>query len=626
VDKLQGADLLDANDVSILIPLNRVDQFPASKFVTATQFGKAISNGQGRGPNNLSESDFTAVNKLEAWRVVSMRYDPCAPGPHAAESFSKQVAGDAGAEAPGRDQFCKAQVRLVIQPFENGGDKDFTMHLTYSLSKSEEALEAQVQGLIAIKRASTAAGAPTTGRALSVHPGLGAPAPGNTQTLDAFKDFLSKNCKPNSLASIAVMGLANGGPEPWTFYANRVTDGAVQDGATPIPTVETPSSVAAQFQAVAFVGPQRVIGLPSNKTTFPFVTEVDIGRTPKLVNLQRAPILMRSTSVIMNSAQVENDQTGKAKVFDDQTIVELDEKKLDLLHSVDNPDVNHFFSLDCVSCHTSANLMLRRHDVIVQDPSMAGRGELERIVSGQPGRFITPKGSTAYVSAQARQDQAFFGRPWSLRNFGYFQGKPSIAFRTATETGEVLREIHGEMMGSSKLGPNACSAVPDEQWPAKDNALWKCIQFDMKDSAQCIAEICEGATPEQAPGSNGNLTASLTELRRIGAGSVMIHGESGKFAANLITISPQDKSTKLPPNFNQQIKFDVRHSPNDVSNLALAIENNGQRLSGFRYNMNFTKDIHPIELTWNAQEQAWKGAFKFSDGNTEDVRIELPRP
>lgn len=626
VPSLQNAELLDANDVSILVPLSLVDQFPASAFLKNEQFQKAIANGQGQGPNNLSQLDFSIVKDLPNWKVVSMRYDPCAPGAHAAEAFSNQKEGDPGAEAPGRDLFCKAQVRLIIQPVINGGDLDFTMHLVYGLEKSEAALATQVQGLIAIKRASTAAGAPTTGRALSVHPGLSLPSNKNGPVVAAFKEFISKHCSADRLASIAVMGLANGGPEPWTFYANRVQDGVVIDGATPIPTVDTPSSTAARFQAVAFVGPQRVIGQPSQSVTFPFVTEEDLTAQPKLISLQRDPILLRSTSVIMNSTQVENAPNSRNKVFDDQSIVELDTKKLEILHSIDNPELNHFFSIDCVSCHTSANLMLRRHDVIVQTPSLAGQGELQRIVSGQPNRFVTPKGTTSYVSAAARQDQASFGRPWSLRNFGYFQGKPSVAFRTATETGEVLREIHGEMMRSNQLGPNACAAVPDSEWPAKDAALWKCIQFDMKDSEQCIAEICEGRPPAPGPNPSARLRAALDDLKTIGANSVMIHGEKGKFAANLVSISTEQRSPVLPPDARQDIKFDVRHSPTDKSNLALAIDDGGNRLTGFRYNMNFTDQIHRIELAWNPAEESWKGIFRFGNGKTEEVRIEPVRP
>jgi hypothetical protein len=182
------------------------------------------------------------------------------------------------------------------------------------------------------------------------------------------------------------------------------------------------------------------------------------------------------------------------------------------------------------------------------------------------------------------------------------------------------------MMKSKKLGPNACSEVPDSEWPAKDAALWKCIQFDMRDSDQCIAEICEGKPPSPPTNTDSALATALKDLKTIGANSVMIHGENGKFAANLISIDPRQRSNEIPADFRQDIKFDVRHSPTDISNLALKVEQNGNVLSGFRYNMNFTEERHTIILNWVSAEQLWKGRFTFRQGNTEEVRIEPIRP
>lgn len=626
VPSLANAGLLDANDVSILVPLRLVtdgqNRLAASNFLRQEQFAQALANGQNQGPNELSQIDFRAVSQLDVWRVVSMRYDPCAPGAHAAVEFAKQKEGDPGAEAPGRDSFCKSQVRLVVQPFLRGGDQDFTMHLVFEQPKNAAALDRQVRGLLAIKKASEDAGASTTGRALAIHPGLD--SPNNTAVVTAFLDFLKETCDPMRLSSIAVMGLAGGGPEPWTFYANLVRGGQVPQGAAPIPTVDNPSGGAAQFQAVAFVGPQRVLGLPSNTTTFRFVQEEDLGRTPQLVELTRDPILSRSTTTILNSGRTEpatNPEGGRTQVFDDQSIMPLDQKKLELLHAVDNPDRNHFFSLDCVSCHTSANLMLRRHDVIVENPSLAGAGELAAIRSGNPGRFVTPKGTTAYVSRTARQDQALFGRPWSLRNFGYFEGKASIAFRTATETGEVLREIHEEMMQSPKLGPNACAGVSDEEWLQKDAELWTCIQFDADSDARCLARICGGESPE-APQAE----PPFGLLRQKGSELVMRHGPRNQFIANLQVIDLLPLPRFLPSGFVPNVKFAVTHSPTDRSNLILKVSDDGKTLSGFRYNMGFTDKQHTASLTWDPEQVAWTGTFAFPGGSSEPLRIEVASP
>lgn len=309
VGSLAQKGLLDANDVSILIPLNLTSRFPASRFLTQAQYDQVLANGQGQGPNEMSRIKFDDQRSgrmvLSQWRVVSMRYDPCAPGSHAAEDFAKQQPGDPGTRAPGRDDFCLSQARLIIQPFVGDNlDADFTMHLVFSLPKSEAALAEQINGLFAIKEASERAGITTVGQALQEHPGLKS-AKNNQEIIAAIDSFLTKNCNPKQILSVAVMGLADGGPEPWVFYSNRVKDGVVLPGASPIPTVESSSNVLATFQGFAFVGPRRVLGLASNKTTFPFVTTDDQARNTKLVELKRDPILLRSTTVILNSGLTE---------------------------------------------------------------------------------------------------------------------------------------------------------------------------------------------------------------------------------------------------------------------------------------------------------------------------------
>ena len=67
-------------------------------------------------------------------------------------------------------------------------------------------------------------------------------------------------------------------------------------------------------------------------------------------------------------------------------------------------------------------------------------------------------------------------RDWSVRNFGYFEGKPAITIRTVNETAAVA-ELTNELLGRD--GPFELTCDEKE--------VWACVFGDGND---CIANHC----------------------------------------------------------------------------------------------------------------------------------------
>ena len=435
IQGLKEVPLLDVNDVSILFPKSSFISL-ADRFISETQFQEIIAAGEGQGPHASSIINFGAdASQRKNINIVGLRYDPCAPGAHAAAQIAEQV------NAP-TDAICQNQLRLIAQPIVGGTDQDVTFHLLYNLPKTPADRRAQLLALAKIKEASKAAGASTDGVPLAEHPGL---ATGNAAVTAALDELLNLTTGSNRLVSVAVMALAGGGPEPWVFYATRNVNGKMT--ITPIPTIEGNG----RFQALSFVTSERVIGVPSSTTTFNF---------PGLPALGREPILARSTHSIFEDPK-----------FSDTNIMPLT-GEMSKIHSIDNPKVNHFFTMDCVSCHTTGNLLMRRH--------ISTQSKLEKAAISGPNssRCNVPKGITGYVAAGHLPTQETFQRPWNVRNFGYFNGAPTVTFRTACETVEVVNDINRVVLARSDAGPNSTKSMSEPDYRRIEPAIWRCMHFD----------------------------------------------------------------------------------------------------------------------------------------------------
>jgi len=426
-----GADvtLLDVDDVSILfaraadgapVPNLGVGETvgPDAQIWSQDDFDRVIQfaeNGNAAVPGSSPGIGLPqGTRDRGAWRVVGMRFDPCAP-----TTALKDAAGPV-AGVPPQIPGCLVQVRLVGQPFVSQGgrlvDRDFTAHLVFTLPP-DSASEA-TEDLRAIKRAASAAGSPTSGVPLGVHPALAREAQAGTAQADgsiakAVAAFAKKWAGRALGRSISLMGLRSGGPEPWIFVAGRVQPGpgggAPVWTATPIP-IFLPAVVF--HQRLSFIEAQNVI-----------------------------PPATRSPST--------------TPLFEDTS-----RKDPDLVFGVEHPRDHHFFDTDCISCHTSTALIVNR-----KIPSGPSRARVAKGVTGYAGRDVL----------QGNPDPRFgaFGSTWNVRNFGYFNGQPTVSLRTVAETAAVVELINLEVLPAAQ-NP-ARLAGPGRDCTARDDAVFDCL-------------------------------------------------------------------------------------------------------------------------------------------------------
>lgn len=206
---------LDMNDVSILFPLpseakkamllpmnangGRGELWPQDVFTKVISKAKGLGVGMDNGLSVISFTDAINGQSRGNWRVVSMRYDPCAP------MLSNTDIKN-----------CIVQLRLVVQPVAFGNTAsatetaDMTAHLIYHLEAADNARIARE--LLDIKQASPV----STSGPLNVHPGL-ASTNGNLAFAAQVNAFITRNMGAANLKRIAFMGTQNG--DPWIFFS-----------------------------------------------------------------------------------------------------------------------------------------------------------------------------------------------------------------------------------------------------------------------------------------------------------------------------------------------------------------------------------------------------------------------
>jgi hypothetical protein len=526
----------DVNDVSILLPMDLIlgNEFELSKYMTNNDF-QAVLNVQNDPKAKKFQEDGQIgspltygpqTSKIANWRIVSLRADTCAPGAHFAETLAQT-------EEALRN-ICVAQLRLVAQSFaEEGADgnqpakltkvgEDITLHLLFNIGKpTDESANGRIGELLSrldeIRKSSKNK---TTGTPLGVHPGLADKAT-RENTKQEVQKLLGEFAKPDTLSSVAAMGLANGRAEPWIFFA-MIRDSSNTLTLVKIPTVDklegastarNPTQLAESedrsagksfFQALSFESETHVIGNPS-KT--PYVADSKTG-LPTRIELTQT----RSTKEIFDSS---------APKFDVNEILPLaaasSQLKLDLLFAIDSPSRSlkssesnepppkfgsFFFNTDCVSCHSSENLLQRRVSFLNGQKDAASKSELDLLQSGNsPARYKVPKGVTGYGTKNTRPIQAAFGDdpaqtfgpPWSLRNFGYFRGMPTVSFRTVNESAEAVEFINRKNLSLDDNGPNACAQLSENQWSTAEQQLWSCMHFPGKSVKACMQTFCNSS-------------------------------------------------------------------------------------------------------------------------------------
>ncbi|MGJ8653811.1 MAG: hypothetical protein ACSHX8_11095 [Opitutaceae bacterium] len=424
IEKVQMAP----NDVSILYPLPK-NQADVDQLISISE----LSTGAGKSvfPINdfkrlveISESDASkvgnrkikfsgAIKDFGVWKIAGIRVDPIAVG------------GSAEIE----DTFGQsAQIRLILQPVTASGNRatahDVTFHLIYSFSSplrtdsnppcklgkatsDLDAFKVVIDDLRNIKEHCENDNV-QTGNSFGVHPGLArSPAvPGLNQKIH---NFLSTHLRPERLNAAAVMGLNNGGPEPWIFLSMLRMP---QDGKfSPFPAPGLGTLQDAKFaQMISFIdGPNRIQPAPAS-----------MNRQPATDNLC-VPIQNRrgvSTAILFNPAFQTEAPAIIGSNPDGTPIEDSELKNRDIADWIANPEKSHFFNTDCASCHTETT----RREILDLPTSAFAYKTPEGIPPLDPS--VTPSNN------------------WNVRNFGWFRNRATITQRTANETAEVVEFIN----------------------------------------------------------------------------------------------------------------------------------------------------------------------------------------
>lgn len=271
---------LAPNDVSVLLPFARGQRgfrrlpplaglLPSALFEQVTSAARRLPEASHFNPTSLQPTEGIWATALELpvsgpsgptplgagflgnWRVVSFRFDPCAPpAPHVVPVATKAAvvpprmppemfgaSYDADADRANVER-CVVELRVVAQPFrvyepeEQARDGDTTMHLFFRYGEPGRpdvaARDEIVRTLRALKKASPA----PTGGELRVHPGLVADRDGAFATV--VGEALRSLARRGALSQIAFMGLrdpvlrafegrgADGGSNMWNFFVGRV--------------------------------------------------------------------------------------------------------------------------------------------------------------------------------------------------------------------------------------------------------------------------------------------------------------------------------------------------------------------------------------------------------------------
>jgi hypothetical protein len=365
------------------------------------------------------------------WKVVAFRADPAAPGGH------QEILTAFGASP---------QLRLIVQPVTivDGKPKvhDFTAHVVYTFVKppppgspppkpgvlpvavpDEAKFRSILDDLARLKAMLKDKGIDTQGMPLGVHPGLKRD-PSLASFAREVEAFLVKQVDDKNLSAVAFMGLVPNAPEPWIFFAgSRQSDGSF--APAPIPSLGFKSAVMLDFAD----GQPSVVPTPlpmnrnliTNNLGLPFPERRGVATAALF-----APDITPGSPKLDEPAVIG--EANGTPIVDTST---PPLRNRDIPDLIANPRVAHFFSADCISCHTETT---RRAILKISDDS--------------PFAYQRPSGISGVDPAVLATEK------WNVRNFGWFplgpnKGiKPTVTMRTANETSDCVEFVNRVYFGN----------------------------------------------------------------------------------------------------------------------------------------------------------------------------------
>lgn len=539
---------LDVNDVSILFPLpgdesdigkmipisfkNADGVSPMSdalfKDIISHHEGRIMVDGRleplasgasfdGKNRNGFTRAQrgqtlpvFGPFGEIGDWKIVAMRYDPCAP------DDVHNLRGRAPQPMPQTvDGKCSPQLRLTAQPilplsresvvsFQRRGAtaiaSDYAIHMLFTLKAGEP--EALYRELQAFKQE---CGDVTSSVPLSTHPclkadfftnGYGGP---RFQRVAALIQRFAKN-----YTGTAMMATKSGN-DPWVFMNGLIENGKFKQLQIDAVKEDDPSKLKrgkagnllepflnGHFQQLQFVNLNKT----RRENEFNEADRVSpLPKDGKVNDMLREQFNLlqptRFRPVDINSAEV-------AKTF----------------NRIENPLINDFFSSDCVSCHAAADLYTNYSQLGVHTEKIDATQEIKDFLFGysspdfvkeekhplfvrQKGQefFATEEGYTNIVDPYSVPDGTLPQQASGVIHFAYLGVKPNVSFRAANESALVAK-LANDTYGNGAKPKLTCS-------PAK---LRSCLTYDvgvgdfthLVDSdfyiSACMKEVC----PERA--------------------------------------------------------------------------------------------------------------------------------
>ncbi len=437
----------------------------------------------------------------ESWKITSTRLEPCAVTPttnHAAKP-----------DLDVTDQFdaakCRAQLNIVAQPVlgsavETGPRPetqfafaaDYAVHLIYELTETEA--RAAARDLLALKNACAASGK-TDGEPLGVHPCFQKEMAAAAQNRDVqpmprheqLASFIGTYAK--KLVNAAFMG-TDLGQDPWIFYAGNVTNG-VFEPIRVFTVAKDPSSAPIDSHG-------NRVRLPFDNARYQMLTLVMAGQSD-VAN----PIVPSSADGLDNivySYKSEfkrrlRGQTSPEESLNRATTLESVAKLATNIHNLENPRKNDFFSVDCVSCHTST-----QHSTELLGPfgAVAAFG-----TKSAGSRFLPIGGTTTAVHPASRQAGS-----GTVVNFAYRFNEPSVSRRVAYEASLSAAMINHSFLNADNAGAREASCEQAE--------LEACLEFtNVTNSLSGTAARLSLTSPTTQKSVSGKAAAALTSCQNL---------------------------------------------------------------------------------------------------------------
>ena len=465
---------LDVNDVSVLFPYptNKTelegllkigeksgDGLPLITDLQFKQITDAVTSSAGIDlkTNNFGTSDASPNLVKNNWRVVSFRYDPCAP-------FLQEPVGGA------LPKTCRSQIRLVAQPFIEDGtsihDDDFTMHIVYEFTEEES--RKQAFDLLKLKNENSLA---TSGKPLGIHPAMPKGSDLNGKVAGLFRSFILGNVSSAKLGIVAFMGLSPS-PEPWRFIAGSMNSDGAGGKKFDIGPQAFPNNVTKNFQELKF------IGTPDKPVSPSF-------SNGRVMDRPNTAVLFAKAS--LTDAADGNDPARIVTNIDNPALAGLaPRREFDLKNAHGEPPHR-----DCVSCHTTTSRAL---DLAVnQQSGLRDSAAFEKMMRKDTA-FKPKPGITGFPVGRTLQTGN-----WNVRNFGYLFGTPAIAIRTLNETADVADFTNRVILKNSTFAGGHANPAPFD-CTGKEPEVWKCVveDKDTNDFNVCM-KICATITGKTLP-------------------------------------------------------------------------------------------------------------------------------